>query len=388
MSLIVRTKPASTVRSMPDIPPIPSPSDVAYSAGGGWYTGTRGLQVAAVVACVGLRAGALAQLPIRGYTDTGGVARPVSPQPELLTNPSPTVVPSVWKTQMSISRDLWGYAAGEIRGVDAAGYASKVEWWSPDTVTGWQDHAAGPLRWRVGGQEVDASLVFHVPSRWVLPGNPLGISPLENSGLVELAKLCQTFGRDWFAKGAIPSAILYSDKEMDSDQADKLLAKITARWRRRQPAVIGSGMKYETVSVKANESQFLETAMRIAADVAISFNMPPSRVAAAVTGSTLEYSNRDQSQQQYLVDSINPDLVVTQEVIDRYLAADVYPRWVTGAFLRSDLKTRYEAGKIGIEAQFIHPDEVRAWEDLPPLTPEQLATMPKRVSTLTIGETK
>jgi hypothetical protein len=42
-------------------------------------------------------------------------------QPLLLSRPSPTVVPSVWKTQMSISRDIWGFAAGMILGVDAAG---------------------------------------------------------------------------------------------------------------------------------------------------------------------------------------------------------------------------------------------------------------------------
>jgi len=69
--------------------------------------------------------------------------------------------------------------------------------------------------------------------------------------------------------------------------------------------------------------------------------------------------------------------VVIQESLDRNSPRTQYCKFSTGAFLRSDLKTRYEAYKLGIESQWQHPDEVRALEELPPLTPEQLASMPK-----------
>lgn len=361
---------------MPDIPAIPAPSAALNGSQSYSYVTTDALQIAAVTACVGLRAGTLAQLPIRGYYDVDGVSKQLTVQPELLVAPSSTVVPSIWKTQMSISRDIWGYAVGPILAVDGAGYPSKVDWFPPDTVRAWQDFVGGPIRWSIAGQEIDASLMFHVPSRWVMPGKPLGFSPLEYSGLVDLAKRCQDFGRDWFAKGCVPSAILYSDTVLDSKQADDLLGRITSRWRNRQPAVLGSGLKYEKVSVAPNESQFLETATRVAADIAISFNIAPERIGAAIAGQSITYANRDQQVQQGLVDAVNPELVVVQESITRHMAPGTYAGFATGAFLRSDLKTRYEAASIGIEAQFIHPDEARAWEDLPPLTPEQVATMP------------
>jgi HK97 family phage portal protein len=326
------------------------------------------LKIAAVVACVGLRAGALAQIPLKAYVE-GEVSR-LAEQPELLRTPSTerVVVPSVWKTQMSISRDIWGYAAGRIRAVDAAGYPSKVDWVCPTDITARQDYTGGPLRWWMNGNEVDSSLVFHVPSRWVMPGNPLGISPLENSGLVDLAKRAQDFGRDWFRNGAVPSSILFSDRELDSEQADTLLQKMMQRWRNRQPAVLGSGLKYEQVSVAANESQFIETMQRVAADVAISFNLPPSKIAAAVaSGGDIKYQNLEQSTQQYLMDSVNPDLVVIQEVIGLHVRPGTYLRWNTGAFLRADLSTRYDSYKTGLEAEFLTVDEVRSWEELPPL---------------------
>jgi HK97 family phage portal protein len=353
---------------------IPGPLDMRSALSPGPYVARESLEVAALVACVGMRAGAFAQLPLKAYRDRDGFGEVVPSQPELMVAPSAAVVPSVWKTQMSISRDIWGYAAGYIRAVDAAGYPSKVDWLCPGSDIHAHEHVDG-IDWRIDHQPVDASMIVHVPSRWVLPGRPLGICPLEYSGLVDLARRAQAFGRDWFVNGAMPSAILYSDSEISSTEADSLLARMLQRWSRRQPAVIGSGMKYEAVSVKADESQFLETMRQVSADIAISFNLPPERINAA-TGKGNEYANISQNQQQYLLDSINPDLVVIQEALGKHTPRGQYLRWQTGAFLRSDLKTRYESYKVGLEGEFITVDEVRAWEELPPLGDDIEGDMP------------
>jgi HK97 family phage portal protein len=321
-----------------------------------------------VVACVGLRAGAFAQLPIKAYTDNdSGVPMLATPQPSLLLMPSDVVVPSVWKTQMSISRDLWGFALGQITDTDGNGAPSRVEWFPPDICRSTQDRAGGPLRWKVGGQDMSNVDLLHVPSRWVLPGNPQGVSPLEYSGLTDLAKRAQEFGREWFRNGAVPSSIIYSDTVLSATQGEELVEHVTSRWSRRKPAVLGQGMKYEQVSVAANESQFLETCRQAASDIAISFNLPPSKIAAAMGSSgSIEYGNRDQAQAQYLVDSINPDLIVIAESFDRVLSG-VYCKWTTAAFLQSDLKTRYESYKLAIEAGFLTVDEVRALEERAPM---------------------
>lgn len=368
VSVLFRTAPSGKEsRSYPGDPNrIPSNSDLRSALSPGYYQAREALEVAAVVACVGMRAGAFAQLPLKSYRDKGGYSEEVPVQPDLLANPSTVVVPSVHKTQMSISRDIYGYAAGFIRAVDGAGYPSKVDWLCPDSQIVGEESPDG-IDWRISGQPVDASMIVHIPSRWVLPGRPLGISPLEYSGLVDLARRARKFGTDWFVNGAMPSAILYSDDAtLTADQADGILARMMARWSRRQPAVIGSGMKYEAVSVNADESQFLETMRQVSADIAISFNLPPERINAA-TGGKSEYANISQNQQQYLLDSINPDLVVIQEAFARYTPRGQFNRWVTGAFLQSDLKTRYESYQLGLTGQFITVDEVRVWEDLPPI---------------------
>jgi len=343
---------------------VPSPSQ---DGGGSYrYSTADALRVAAVVACVGLRAGAFAQLPIKCYRDRNGIPEAMPVQPELFTSPSDFAVPSVWKTQMSISRDLWGFALGRVTALDGAFYPRRVDWFNPSTIR-YRLVGGAPVWSEASGGELDSSMLVHVPSRWVMPGNPVGMSPLEHSGLVDLAKRAQDFGRDWFANGAVPSSIIYSDQVLDGPEADAIVETVRAKWRSRKTAVLGSGLRYEKVSVPANESQFIETCNKVAADIATSFNLPPSKIGAAISGQNVTYSNRDQDQMAYLIDSINPDLVVIQESLDRHTAPGQYSKFSTGAFLRSDLKTRYEAHKIGIDAHFLTPNEVRALEELPPI---------------------
>jgi len=364
-------------RGTPNFDRIPTAYQQYFRDASQMMTPLDGLKVAAVVACVGLRAGVFAQLPLKVYRDSPqGIAAPVSPTPDLFRAPSDAIVPSVWKSQMSISRDLFGFALGYITAFDAAMYPTKVEWLDPASVR--HTLQGGRIEWRMGTEVLDPSMLVHVPSRWVLPGYPVGMSPLEHSGLVDLAKRAQEFGRDWFRNGGVPSAILYSDQEMTADQADAILSRIKARWTSRQPAVLGSGLRYEQNSVKAEESQFLETVRQAAADVAVSFNLPPEKIGAAISGQSITYSNRDQQQQQYLIDSINPDLVVVQESLDRFTPRGQYCKFTTAAFLRSDTKTRFETYELGIRAGVMTPNEARALEEWQPLpggdsTPEPQA---------------
>jgi len=344
---------------------VPGPLQDASAPYG--YSAQDAMRIAAVIACISLRAGAFAQLPIRAYRTVNGVQEMLPVQPQLLVSPSPTVPPSVWKTQMSISRDIWGFAAGHILGLDAAGYPSVVEWLSPYDMQATQEQIGGPLRWRWSGQPVDSSLILHIPSRFVMPGQPLGMSPLEQSGLVDLAKRAQDFGRDWFRSGSTPSAVIYSDEKLTAEQADTIVNTVMGKWRNRKPAVLGSGLRLERQEIKANESQFLESMTKAAADIAISFNLPPSKIGAALSGANVTYQNLETAQAAWLMESMNPDLVIVQEVLERQTPRTQTLRWNTGAFLRSDLKTRYESYSTGIGAGFLTANEARAWEDLPPL---------------------
>jgi Phage portal protein len=129
--------------------------------------------------------------------------------------------------------------------------------------------------------------------------------------------------------------------------------------------VLGSGLRLEVVKGEGDKSQMLETLRETRTEIALAFGAPPEKFGGVVSGESLTYANRDQNNQQALLDSINPDLVVIQEILTNVLPRPQYVVANTGAFLRSDLATRYQAHATGIGAGFITVNEARAFENLP-----------------------
>lgn len=327
-----------------------------------------GLALSAVVACINLRANTIAQLPLKAYRlDASGRPVEMPTQPQLVAAPS--MGPrSHWIRSMSISRDLFGNAFGAIVGRDAAGWPTAVEWLDPTKVTHRQAYVGAPVEFTLTGKPMPAEDVFVVPGMPV-PGSPLGISPLERSGLVELAKRAQDFGADWLRNSAVPSMLLYADAELDQESADRIRASVQSSWRKRRPAVLGSGLKAEKIGVDANESQFLETMRHVQVDICQIFGVPPEKIGIASSGQSITYANREQQAQQFLVDTINAELVLVQEVLSAALPKPQFVRFSTGALLRSDLSTRYAAYAQALagERPWLTVDEVRELEDRGPL---------------------
>lgn len=323
----------------------------------------RAIRLAAVFASVRLIGVSFAQIPWHGYRD--GSKAPISPAPTILERPSGLVTPSAWRFQLAASLALWGNAYGKVATRDRLGYPTTVEWLAPDSVN----------VERTGGRKVytdtlgrPISDVLHVPFQ-PLPGQVVGMAPLAHAGLVELGREAQEFGRRWFTEGATPSAILYSDTDLAPEESRKLSDRLFNRLRRRRrPVVLGAGLKYEQVSVGANESQFLETVRENRTEIATVFGVPPEMVAGAVGGSSITYASREQRSLDFLTFCLNGYLVAAQDV----LSGDCLPRGqvarpATGALLRSDLLTRYQAHELAIRSGIETVDEGRDVEDREPL---------------------
>jgi HK97 family phage portal protein len=324
-----------------------------------------GLRLATVVACVNLRANTLAQLPLKAYrTGADGLPVEVPVQPKLVESPS-NLPRSQWLRQMSISRDIFGNAFGMIVGRDAAGWPTAVEWLDPSKVQTSQDFAFGPLRFRYGADVLPDGDVLVVPGMPV-PGSPLGISPLERSGLIDLARKAQEFGADWYENSGVPSGLLYADQELDAEQAERIRSSVSASWKKRRPAVLGSGLRYESVSSNVEQSP-TETMRHTAREVARLFGVDPAMVGLGESGSSVVYQNREVMAQAFLVNTMNAELVLVQEVLTANLPKPQFARFSTGAFLRSDLQTRYASFATALAAGFLTVDEVRELEDRPAL---------------------
>jgi HK97 family phage portal protein len=186
---------------------------------------------------------------------------------------------------------------------------------------------------------------------------------------VGLGLAAQQFGAQWFGDGAHPSAVLSTDQAVNQEAAATIKDRFMSAVRgRREPAVLGGGMKYQQIQVNADESQFLETQQHSAVAVARVFGIQPEMIAAAVSGSSVTYANVEQQAIQYLTFGLDRWLVKGENAITRHLPRGNFAKFNRGALLRTDLLTRYQAHAIGLDKHFKTIDEVRDIEDDPPLS--------------------
>ena len=100
------------------------------------------------------------------------------------------------------------------------------------------------------------------------------------------------------------------------------------------------------------------------------------------TGPNLTYANV----QQFGIDvtrfTLMPWMTRIENALTRLLPRPQYAKFNADAFLRADLRTRYDSYKIGIETGFLEVNEARAWENLPameePIMPEASEEQPVR----------
>ena len=227
--------------------------------------------------------------------------------------------------------------------------------------------ANGPVEWRVDGQLVDPASIWHVKA-YCAPGQVLGLSPIEHARqTLGVGLAAEKYGARWFGDNATPSGVLTSDQRIDQQSADAF----KARWKsahqgRRDIAVLGQGAKFQPVTISPEESQFLGTIQANVNAVARIFGVPPEMIAGTTAGHEA-YTSPEMRSLDLLTYSIRPWLVRLENAISALLPATQRARFNAGGMVRTDLKSRYEAHKLAIEAGFLTVNEVRALEDRGPL---------------------
>jgi len=111
-------------------------------------------------------------------------------------------------------------------------------------------------------------------------------------------------------------------------------------------------------------------------DAARFYGVPGDMIDAEVSSGSITYANVTQRNLQLLIMNIGPAITRREAALSTLLSRPRFVKLNTGALLRMDLKSRYEAHKVGTGGRpFIAPSEARAFENLPPFTPDQLAEL-------------
>lgn len=338
-----------------------SGSGSAHLSGGGQE---RALRLAPVYAATRLLSDSVASLPLKSYLGEGPTRQPIV-SPRIFTRPAAVGTRYDWLHRCMTSLTLRGNAYGLVVSHDANGWPDQVEWLHPDDVHVEDNLAPVPV-WYYKGRRLESRQLFHIPA-YTLPGQILGLSPIAYfATTTDTGLLAQQFGRDWFANGSTPAAVLETDREISKETAGILKARFKEAAEGRDVVALGLGTKYRPISVPANESQFLETIKASANQIAAIYGVPPEKIGGE-TGGSLTYATVEQNSIDLLTWTLRPWLARLEEALSllRPPAEDV--RFNVDAMLRTDTLTRYQTYRIARVIGLRSVDELRLLEDLEPL---------------------
>ena len=371
MSLLRRSAPREVRQWLPEPVIGPFPGSSTSDMGGGVGSAlTTALQVSAVWGCVRLLADAVSMMPLQTF-NMDGPDRVRVDDPPLVRNPAGDWGMPDWIYSAMVALTLRGNAIGKIVARGPDGYPTQVEWYPPDAIK-LDTSSPGLRRYIAYGNQVDRADVFHIRA-YPMPGSIMGLSPIAYaSSQIATERFIQDFAQGFFRDGAHPTGILTSDTKLDPDQARGLKERFRASVQGREPAVIGGGVKYQTIQVTPEESQFLATQKYGVASICRIFGVPPEMVAAEA-GNSMTYANVEQRSLDFLTYSVQPWLTRLETAISTALPGKRHVKFDTAVLLRTDLMTRMKATAIGIASHQLLPDEARAYNDLPPFTEAEKA---------------
>jgi len=327
-------------------------------------TPDRALRLSTVWGCVRLLADSVSTLPIDVFRDDD---RDPLPLPRLLQRPSadhPELSDWLWAGMASLL--LRGNAWGLI--TDRAGVLpAQVDLLDPDRVSVQEDRDAPPVI-RLDGQEVDRGELWHVKA-YPVAGSILGMSPVAYAReAIGLGIAAERFGAQFFGDGATPQGVLTTDQQITPETAEAL----SARWekhhgRRRRVAVLGSGAKFQAVSINPEESQFLGTIGANAATICRIYGIPAGMMAGVELAGHEDYSSPEQRATDFLTFGLRPWLHRLERAVSTLLPRTQRAKFNAGAMVRATLLDRYQAHKLGIDGGWLLRSEVRELEDRPPV---------------------
>lgn len=211
-------------------------------------------------------------------------------------------------------------------------------------------------------------------TRWVMrPGRRRGMGALKahSEDLLHAAGV-RTYADNLIQRG-VPNGYLKSNKpDLTPEQADQLKDAWMSRHgsSRKSIAVLNATTEFHPLTIDPQAMQFAEMKRLSGWDLALIFGIPPAKLGIP-TGGSMTYATLEMSNAEYVQDSLMPIARRFEAAVDATLAVGTTMKVDFNQLLRADTTARYEAYATGIAAGFLTVDEVRAREDLPPLTAQQ-----------------
>lgn len=355
----------------------PSQWGTQWSTGGG-AAGAAGFggRVSTVFSCTALNANALASMPT-SITERGRPIDPdaygwtTNPEPRLYASWSEFIVQAV--VSLMTRGDLYVHATGwDLDSLLPTSFMVV----DPDRVT-CQFAPDGATRdYSINGEPLQFPWDLSHTRYMTLAGWPTGLSPLQAvAGNLASAGALEQYGADIAVNGGIPWGVLSSDQRLTSRQTRLARQQWleAAQNRRGAPAVLGSGIKLETLTISPRDMALLDLRVFDEQRIAAAFGVPPYLIGLEQPQG-LTYANATSLFDFHWRGMLRP----LGRKITEALSAWALPRGrklhlVAGDYVQPPLAERSASYRAMHERGVLTTDEWRALEGLPPLSADQRA---------------
>lgn len=338
------------------------------------------IKYSAVFACVRAIAEPIAMLPWRVHRRLGNGGNTIvntSPVDRLLHSRPNTEMSAMSFRQTLIAWALlWGNGYAEIER-DVVGRPIALWPISPDRVEPMRD-LEGNLIYKIFSTGdpafIPANDMFHLSG--------LGFDGLTGYSILSLAArsiglglAAEQFGASFFGNNTVIGGVL----EHPAGLSDKAYDRIKTSWnedhlgpgRSHKPQILEEGMKWHSLAVPPNDSQFLETRQHQVEDIARWFGVKPHKI--GLLDRSIK-ANIESQNIEMVVDTLQPWVVRIEQEADAKLfsrrnASGLFSKINLNSLLRGDSKARSEFYKTMAALGAFSVNDIIELEDGNPIGP-------------------
>ena len=332
-----------------------------------------GVNYSAVFSCVLVVSDTLATLPLQVFrrTKAGRELAPEHPVYELLhlqPNPENSSVELVSTLQANAL--LWGNGFGRL-GFNRGGRINSL----------WPLLSARMKKRRRNGlvvydytledgsiETLPADEVLHVPA--LTYNGWLGISPIRAlANTIGLGVAAESYGSRFFSNDARPGVVLEMPGVLTQQRRNELLSDVQGKYaglgNKHKMMILETGAKLHEVGIPPEDAQFIETRKLQRSEICGGYRVPPHMIGDMDKAT---FSNIEHQDIAFAKHCIRPWARRWEQELTRkiFRGTDYYAEFNLDGLMRGDFKSRMEGFQIGVNGGWLEPNEVRAFENLPP----------------------
>ncbi len=321
-----------------------------------------------VFSAISLISDTISTLPVDAYQRIDGNRKPYRPKPSWVDQPDVDQTRQGHYQSVLVSLLIWGNAYVRIFR-NSQGEVVNLVALDPQKMEVTRS-AIGRKLFHYEGEEkaLTSDEVMHLTDL-LEPGHIVGVARVDRlREALGLGIALQNFAAAFFGQGVTGSLIAEVPGNITPDQAKQLSDSMSNRhggWRKsgRVP-VLSGGATLKDVSVKNDQSQFIESRRFFVEEVARLFNIPLSMMDVPGAAS---YASVEMNAIQFVTHTLRPYIEKIEWSYSRLLPEQAFLKFNVDGLLRGDFNSRITAYSVGLQSGFMSINDVRRIEDMTPV---------------------